>query len=150
MTVVIIGPREERQIARAIERAAANPVRWETMKDVAISNPGLELKLDERRRKPGVVRPESEHLMLGNVRVAYSHEEQPTGMYRHLSASVRKPGKLPHPTAMAMICEAFGFSDAMCGIMRQIQPVTIEGHIWLEEFEPGHSAINVIERIKPQ
>lgn len=148
MSVVIIGPREEKQIKAAIERATANPVPWETMKGVAL-DARTELKLKDR--KPGIERPASEHLLLGNVRVAYSHEEQPSGMFRHLSASVRRPGKLPHPEVMVMICEAFGFGKAICDVMRQ-QPLTepFDGHIWLEEFDTGHSAINVIERIKPQ
>jgi hypothetical protein len=148
MSILLIGPAEQKKIKDAIGRATARPVRWETVKDVATGDYTPTLKLDERKRKPGVVRPASEHLILGNVRVAYSHEEQPAGMFRHLSASVRRPGKLPHPMACAMICEAFGFSPAICAVIMQA-PVTeaFVGRIWLEEFDPGHYAVNIIELI---
>lgn len=137
MSVVIIGDAERAQIKAAIERASANPVLWETMRDHVIMDDRPTLPLADR--KPGLERPASEHLMLGNVRVAYSHEQQPAGMLRHLSASVHKKGKLPHPVAIEEICAAFGF--------RHFPP--IEGRIWIEEYEPGYEAVNVVEIITP-
>lgn len=149
MSVLLIGATEQKQIKRLIAYATANPVRWDTIKDVAIGDFKPTLSLSDRTQKPGVVRPPSAHVILGNVRVAYSHEEQPAGMFRHISASVRRPGKHPHPMVMAVICEAFGFSQATCKWLRDLDPPNnIVGRIWLEEFDPGHHAVNVIERIE--
>jgi hypothetical protein len=150
MSVLIIGKPEKIKIAKLVAHAAAYPVRWETMKDVAIAGGRAELKLADR--KPGAERPPSEHVPVGKVRVAYSHEEQPAGMFRHLSASVARPGKLPHHRAVAMICEAFGFSKLMCEMIAGLDgPPPAEkpaGMVWLEEFDPGHQAVNVLELIE--
>ena len=151
MSVLLIGATEQKQIKRLIAYATANPVRWETIKDVAIADFTPTLALSDRTQKPGVVRPPSAHVILGNVRVAYSHEEQPAGMFRHISASVRRPGKHPHPMVMAVICEAFGFSKTVCdGLQGNIDAIfATHARVWLEEFDPGHNAVNVIELIDP-
>lgn len=135
MSVLVIGPKEQAAIDALVKRAAASPVRWETMRDAAIGGPKADLPLAER--KPGFERPPSDHIMLGNVRVAYSVEEQPAGMCRHLSASVSRPGYLPDLPVMTMLCEAFGFTG--------FPPK--HGRTWLEEFDPGHRAVNVVEVI---
>jgi hypothetical protein len=154
MSVLVIGEAEEKRITEMIAHAIAHPVRWETVKDTAIADPSPTLELADR--KPGAERPPSDHVVLGNVRVAYSHEEQPAGMFRHISASVRTPGKTPHPFAMSVICKAFGFSENLCAAMvkpfpppaRPLGPFV--GRVWLEEFDPGHYAVNIIELIEEQ
>jgi hypothetical protein len=138
MSVLILGPNERQQIEAAKTRAAKNPVRWETIKDAAISDRRKDLALADR--KPGIERPPSEHMMFGTVRAAYSVEEQPAGMFRHLSMSVPRKGWLPDLHVVGMLCEAFGFGD--------FPPLA--GHVWTEEFDPGHHAVNVIELITPE
>ena len=66
-------------------------------------------------------------------RVAYSIEEQPIGMCAHLSVSVDKRGKLPSITSIEAI--AFEFN---------INMKTDKLTVWLEEFEPGWSAVNIV------
>jgi hypothetical protein len=136
MSVLIITDEQRGMIDAVIERAAANPVRWAEMEGKVAA--GNKLVLPLKDRAPGLERPPSQHMMFGNVRVAYSHEEQPAGMFRHISASVERPGRLPHPKVMEVLCAAFHFDS--------FPP--IEGRIWLEEFDPGHQAVNVIELIK--
>lgn len=148
MSIVVIGSDEQKRIAELVAHAKANVVSWESMKDAALGEGALEVKLSDR--KPGFERPPSDHMTLGNVRVAYSHEEQPAGIFRHLSASVQQPGKTPHPVAIAMICEAFGFSRELCEALGSVppKPADIVARIWLEEFAPGHHAVNVLELIE--
>jgi hypothetical protein len=140
MSILVLGPEEKRQIKALMERAAANPVRWATIKDAALKIAERDDKRDLplADRPPGIERPPSDHLMLGTVRVAYSVEEQPGGMCRHLSASVGRPGYLPDVHVMTALCEAFGFAN--------FPPLT--GRVWTEEFDPGHRAVNVVELIQ--
>jgi hypothetical protein len=74
--------------------------------------------------------------MLGTYRAAISFEEQPAGILRHLSVASHAKGKVPGIEVVAMVVEAFGFSG---------WPLVRPGRIWLEEFEPGHMAVNVLE-----
>lgn len=133
MSVVAIGPAEQRQIAALIGRAKARPVPLAVVKANSARAAQHELRLADR--KEAVVRPPEDHVMLGNVRVAFSVEEQPIGMCAHLSASVRKAGKLPAVEAVQFIAEAFGFTGMIEGG---------DAIAWLEEFDPGHQAVNVL------
>ncbi len=139
MSVLVIGPKEQAAIDALITTARANYVPWEELRRFAIlDHKGPELTLADRKGVPE--RPEQRHLVLGNVEVAFSFEEQPVGICRHLSVSVVKKGKLPHPAAVAMICEAFRFTS--------FPPV--DGNVWIEEYEPGRRAINVVEVAEPR
>lgn len=89
-------------------------------------------------RKPGFERPPSQHVILGTYRAAISFEKQPAGLCRHLSISAIKPGTLPLPIVLEMIAKEFGFAE--------FPPP--QGRVWLEEFDPGHEAVNVIELVK--
>jgi len=142
MSVLIIGEDERRLIREAIERAKANPVSIETVLKGKIKNPGAEITLADR--PPGFERPASEHVKLGPYLVAVSFERQPTGFCRHLSASVPTPGKVPSPAAMSVICQEFGFQTSF----EPSKIVKSRGKIWLEEFEPGHNAVNVLELVE--
>lgn len=135
MSVVIIGPDEQAAIDALVAHARANCIPWEVLAPHAVEPDKQVLTLEDRTRPEGPPRPEPRHIMLGNVLAAFSYEEQPAGICRHLSVSVERKGMLPSPEAVGMVAEAFGFTT--------FPPV--EGEIWIEEFEPGHSAINVIE-----
>lgn len=56
---------------------------------------------------------------------------------RHLSMSVGEAGKFPSPSAFLMIAQEFGFEG------NSIEEL---GEIYKEEYEPGHFAINVIQK----
>lgn len=124
------------EINTLIERARANPVRWADVKDAAIADVGPTLDLADR--KPGFERPPSEHVLIPvGYRAAFSFEEQPIGMFRHLSVGVDKVGSLPSPQAVMEIAAAFGMDFPPAGGR--------VGRIWLEEFDPGHHAVNIIQ-----
>lgn len=137
MSVLIIGPAEEKLIADAVEAARKNPIPWSVLKAIADGDETTTLLLGDRKVGVDEVRAKykPQNVMLGTFRAAISFEEQPAGLLRHLSVSTRK-GKIPHLEVMKMVLPAFGFS----GI-----PLTRPGRVWNEEFEPGWFAINVVE-----
>lgn len=66
-------------------------------------------------------------------RCCISFEEQPAGLCRHLSVSVEEG--LPNPIAFEELATLFGFS------------LTAPSRRWLEEYEPGHHAMNIVELV---
>lgn len=92
-------------------------------------------------RKPGSERSvASENVLIPfGYRAAISFEEQPAGIVRHLSVSVDTKGRVPSIPAVEMIAKEFGFT--------KLDPSTTR--IWVEEFDPGHMAINVVQIAAP-
>ena len=137
MRALIIGDEERAAIEAAVKHAAAHPISLETVKRLATTIPqGGDLALADRPKE--FHRPESEHVELpGGYRASISFEQQPIGLCRHLSVSVDTPGRVPNLLAVGMIAEAFGFVKGM------------ERKIWVEEFDPGHHAVNVVEPVLP-
>ena len=139
MSVLIIGPEQEREIQGAVDKARANPVPWEVLQ--AIADPGAKPMLMMKDRKPGTeaIRDKypSHSVMLGTYRAAISFEQQPAGLCRHLSVSSRNSKMIPGLEVMKMTSEAFGFAT--------FPPSEKRGRVWVEEFEPGRMAVNVIE-----
>lgn len=137
--ILAIGPREREKIADAIASARAKPTPWSAMEEIAIGNDTHTLSLDERGSPERIKEIRTEYpsysVMLGTYRCALTFEEQPAGMFRHLSVSTH-PGQIPSEPVMGMICEAFGFSD-----FPPLRPY----RVWIEEFEPGCHAVNIIE-----
>ena len=68
-----------------------------------------------------------------HFRCVFSYEQQPLGLCKHLSVSVGKDKKLPHPTVIEMIMKEFGFKG---GIQDQLS-------VWLEPQENPY-AVNVL------
>lgn len=120
------------QISSAIERARQKPIGPQTVKDNAFAGDPRVATLADR--KPGFARTEaSENVLIPmGYRAAVSVEHQPVGLCLHLSVSVDTPGKLPSVPAVQLIAEAFGIDSGN----------TMSS--WLEEFEPGHFAVNVV------
>jgi len=139
MTILVIDQAKRGEIARAIEVARANVIMWERLKHIAIADPKPTLMLNERGTRPDDVPPSIAVHFEGGVTAALSFEEQPAGMFRHLSVSTGKPGKdhLPHPALMADLSREFGF--------RKFPPAPATGRMWIEEFSPNRFAVNVIE-----
>lgn len=69
-------------------------------------------------------------------RVTYTVEDQPIGLCKHLSVSVPKRGKSPHPLAVQEIMKLFKFD----------RPLE-QCKIWTEEYEKGFTAVNVVEPV---
>jgi len=128
----------QRRIQVAVIKARANPTSLGAIRRAAEGIPqGNVIKLADR--KSGYRPPmQSEQVLIQQgYRAAISFEYQPVGLCRHLSISVDVPGNLPSPAAVEMIAEAFDFSI----------PSLTEGktHMWVEEFEPGHEAVNLVQ-----
>jgi hypothetical protein len=152
MSVIVFTTEKQAEIAAAIQHARANVVPWEMLRDIAMldSKPTLDLK---DRRNTHIQRPPSIRIVFdGGVEAAISFEEQPAGIFRHLSVSTRDGRNLLHPIAFQMVAKEFGIDidisgkgDPLCG-----RP----GKMWREEFEPGRYAANVIvlevERTGPE
>lgn len=123
------------RIASLIEIAKKNPVAFDLVRDHAMEPETRVLALKDR--KPALVRPRSASIEIPfGYRAAFSIEQQPTGLVRHLSISVDTVGKCPHEAAVAMIAEAFGMMEPFDAV-------------WLEEFDPGHHAVNVCKLVEP-
>ena len=133
-SVLQITPEKQAEIDAAVAYAEAHPLPWSVLRH-GVTKDVREVKLADR--PPGFERPASEHVLIPyGYRAAISVEEQPAGFLHHLSVSVDRPGKVPSMAAVRMIAEAFGIKAWI--------------KIWLEEFDPGHHAVNVLELYKPR
>jgi hypothetical protein len=86
-------------------------------------------------------RPEQVLIPVG-YRAMLSFEEQPAGIFMHLSVSVERddPKWNPSVPAFQMIAEAFGIDPKGANV----------GSVWLEEYEPGRHAVNIIVLVEPK
>jgi hypothetical protein len=147
MPVLVIGEYEKKQIKEALESARAKPMPWELMKDIVTDDrekPTMTLSLEERRNVELLAKAKKEYpsypVIMGQYMAAISFEEQPAGLMKHLSVSSKNKGMMPNEYVVQMICEEFGFSG---------WPPTKPHRLWIEEFDPGHHAINIIELEEP-
>jgi hypothetical protein len=142
--VLFIGETETKAIAAAVAAARAKPMPWAVFREIAIDDrerPTHTLTLDQRRQADRLAEIKREYpshfVQLGTYTAAISFEEQPDGLMRHLSIASRDPGKAPNEHAIRMAAEAFGFSD-----FPPLRPY----RVWIEEFEPGRVAVNLVEQ----
>jgi hypothetical protein len=138
MGVLIVDAKVKAEIAAMIERARAKPVPLSVVREGAIPGDKTEVTLADR--KPGFERLPSQHIILGSYRAAFSIEEQPHGFCRHLSISARRPGSVPNIPVIEKVAKLFGF------VFEEVVDPPV-GRVWLEEFEPGHHAVNIIQLI---
>jgi hypothetical protein len=117
-----------------VAHAQRHPVLWDQIRDTAVGDDKPVLALADRN--PSAARPPSENLIVGSYRIAYSVEEQPAGMCRHLSVSTLRPGRVPPQVVVAEVLVLFGFVTG-----------NESTRFWLEEFDPGHHAVNAVQLI---
>lgn len=131
--VLYIDEAKRAEIEEAVRRAEAKPIPFATLAGAILPDRDVIALAD---RKPGFERPASEHVLIPRgYRAAFSIEEQPVGLCLHLSISVDKKGKVPNEHAVKEIAAAYG--------------ITSFDRVWLEEFDPGHHAVNIIE-VRPR
>lgn len=85
---------------------------------------------------------EKYRICLGDFRVVFSFEIQPTGKFKHLSVSLfpTKKGRLPSVEAVNELLKVFHFKNHQIRNSNYNENI----HVWLEdEFQ----AINAIERV---
>lgn len=142
MGVLLFGPEEKVAIADALTKARQNAIPWEVLEPIADGSAIDSLDLDEREGDVESVRRKypAQHVVLGTYRIAISFEYQPVGLFRHLSISSAVKGKVPGLEVLAAVLVEFGFSGC---------PLQRPGRIWIEEFQPGWRAVNVIELDPP-
>lgn len=134
MRALLINEDVRAAIAAARARARAHPLSREKLEQLKAGTYKAELTLADR--PPDFERPDSDHVLIPiGYRAALSFEEQPAGLCRHLSVSVSKRGKMPNPVAVEAIALEFGFRE----------PILKTSMMWIEEFEPGHHAINLVQ-----
>ena len=139
--VLFIGEAERAEIAAAVVAARANTVPWSEMQAIAVARETDSLMISERGQPEKIAEVRRKYppqrLQLGTYSVALSFEEQPGGIFRHVSIASRDPGKVPNEHVVKMVVEACGFSA---------WPPSRPYRVWVEEFEPGHMAINLVEQ----
>jgi hypothetical protein len=141
MSVLIISEKDRHNIQIAVNLARANPVPLEALEGLMNATPDHRLPFEETRAQLAdevYKRYPTQSFLLGNVRVAFSFEYQPSGLMRHLSVALNKPRsqKVPNYEVVKMVALEFGFSDF---------PPKKPYRIWSEEFEPKRFAVNIIE-----
>jgi hypothetical protein len=138
MTAFLLRPEDTEQLKAAAERAALNPIPWEILqKGITPHQETDRLTLAERAGTPDVARIREVVVLPLGWKVSITCEEQPAGTLLHLSMSAPRAGKIPNEHAMKLVIEACGFTLDDCA------------RGWLEEFEPGHNALNVLIFLKP-
>jgi phenylalanyl-tRNA synthetase beta subunit len=127
MALVIIDDVDRARIKQIVEQAVANPIPWTELQAAAMPDKTV-IKLADRA--PGYIPSRAANIILGTVRAAFSCEQQPAGTVGHLSISVNRKGMLPHEVVIAHIATEFN--------------MTPWDRAWIEEFEPGEYAVNVV------
>ena len=136
MTVFVLRPEDDERIKQALERAREYPVPIAKMRvqHQTVLDEKDVLDLKDRTVEP--LKKHIEQVMIdGGWRLAISCEEQPIGFVAHLSLSSPVPGRVPVPEAIMMILRVLGLENA-------------ERKGWLEEFDPGHYAVNVLALLR--
>ena len=125
MRALVIGPEQEALIAALRSKARANVVPFEAMKLRAAGNVRniAEINSDYTMGIPF------------GFSVTLTHEEHRPGIVcRHLSVSVDRAGKGPHPLAVQEIMSKFGFANPLGELV-----------CWDEPLDQDRFAINVVE-----
>jgi hypothetical protein len=63
----------------------------------------------------------------------------PAGTCRHMSMSIMREGRVPHPTGLLLVAEDLGFSGDMEACL-----------VWTEDLSDGGKAINMLQPINAQ
>ncbi len=128
-----ITPTEQKTIDEALKLARANVIPWSVLASITVATDGVMTLGD---RQPDHKRPSSINVYLSDgVRAALAFEDQPAGIFKHVSVSVDDQRRPPPFMVLLAVYEAFGF--------RHIPPK--QGRVWIEEFRPGWYCINMIE-----
>ena len=128
MNPLVIDQEVQEKIKKLIKHATNNPTSLETM-----------MKLAQGEPVPAGLNADFTIDIPTAYAVTYTHEEQPAGMCKHLSISVHTKGRFPHPEAVQMLMNEFGFTNNLYECAKA-------GSIWEEKFgEEQQSAMNIVE-----
>lgn len=131
MTPLLIDDTVKARLAQLKEMAETNPVSLHTLQTLT-RNPKDVLKMMHMTQMT---------MQTMNFSLTYSVEEQPLGLYRHMSMSVNKEGRLPNTFALWLVAKELGF----WGTLDDCDSIYKE-KIWGNVGE----SINVIQRMQPK
>jgi hypothetical protein len=134
--VLILGEEEKEKIRALIGLAEQEPHPLTELKRLA---EGFDPTDPSSRRDRHINEKFTIDLPIG-IRVTYTHEFQPIGLCRHMSISVHPPkeDRYPDIPMVTILMEAFGF-----------MPLNEDRtSIWLEKYQAGFGAVNVLEPIE--
>lgn len=141
MAELILGPRELERMWEIVSYARANPIQIDRVREGAVTGDPDVIELKDR--KPGFVRPATQHMVFSTVdgrqfRAAFSIEQQPAGLCKHLSVSTFGPKKgiLPLQNVVYQIAALFGLSMPF-------------DKVWREEYDVGAYALNMLSLCAP-
>lgn len=130
MSVVILGPSEIEALVALRARAEASPTPLAVLTSLGEGEPA-----------PGGMNPTFTVKIPTNLTVTFTHEVQPIGLCRHVSMSVNLNGRVPHPTAVAMVLPFLGFTQSA-------KTLGSLGLVWMEAFGAHtQNAVNVLEPV---
>jgi hypothetical protein len=136
LMTIIVGETERAALKAALTRARLHHVPWEVLqRGIADSQDGNTANVEDLPVTPS----EFVDLPFGYV-VAISFEEQPSGMFLHVSVSSPWPRVAPNMMVCAMIFNALDVQTEADGV-------------WTEEFlidgKPGGRAFNAVWLVDP-
>ena len=138
MRALIISDNTRKRIRRAMDIAREHVIQLETIKKYAVPNTDHLALKNRPAGSLAVITPRSQNVRMPvGYRAAISFEEQSPGLCKHLSVSVDTPGAMPSVESVTMIAKEFGIDFPGPNILT----------IWTEEFDPGHSAVNMLALI---
>lgn len=134
MSLLVLGPAERAEIAKVKAYAEAHVLDMPTL---AAASEGFDPEDPSTRTDDTVIRDFGFKCVLPHeISVVFTMEEQPEGLMRHLSVALMVGGNLPNPHVVRMLMSAFGFQGV------------VADYAYLETFQPGHTAINVLELVE--
>lgn len=144
MRALLINDEIRAEVAALRKEARKNPVplQW-VLENSVDESKGRKHEFTLADRKPDFMRQCSLKMNIPNgYTVAYSYEEQPMGLCHHMSVSVDTPGRLPAFQAVQEIAALFGITIS--------EETKSKLTMWLEEFQPGHEAVNVVSLVEKE
>jgi len=138
MTVFFLSLESRIALHAAAESARAQPIPWEVLRHGLARNQDADtMTLADCEDVPRVPRDPQQVILARGWRVAITCEEQPAGLLLHVSMSSPAKDMVPTPQAMQMLVAACGY------------PPDDIARAWLEEYEPGKHAANVLVMLEP-
>lgn len=125
---LIIGPEVEAELQRVRELAATRPVDVLTLMAKLQTEDGIAAHRQQMGEQTVVISGSFEFL------VTFSIENQPVGPCRHMSMSIRRDGRIPHPAALLMVAPLLGFAGDFH-----------DWSVWAEELSDGGTAVNIVQ-----
>lgn len=129
MRALVIDDDARKMATIVVSHAERHPISEETMKKRIADPAGTDM--DAVGNDPAHV-----CIIPMGFRCVFSIEWQKVGMCRHLSISVDVPGRVPHPAAVDMIAELFGFTGSRDDRM-----------VWIDDL-PHCKAVNLLQPVR--